>query len=487
MFLLLFIFAGTSFSQVDDGDKHQIAVRFIAPNYISPLENIPAPLEGGEYFGAGLAFEYQRRFAPNFLLGFPLRISHADKLDNESLAMATTVDETRDLSGLGVIGLDALLVFEPIARRSVFDPQIFVGIGTFTEDFSSFTPELPVGVNLNFRMGDNAYLSPQIAYHLALTDTEILDNLQAGIGLHFQLGESTPKPPPPPPVVDTDGDGIPDASDRCPTVPGPAETLGCPDTDGDGIVDIDDKCPEVAGSTAFMGCPDTDNDGIADPDDECPEEAGPVTNNGCPLSDRDGDGISDADDECPDVAGLASLGGCPDSDNDGIADQEDDCPTAAGSAANRGCPDSDNDGVVDKDDACPNEAGPASNRGCPEITVEDREVIEFAIQNINFETSSATLTSESRSVLNQVEDILRRYPGYNLVIGGHTDSVGSAENNQRLSERRAEAVYNYLVDKGIPTRRMSHEGFGETMPIADNRYKDGRDQNRRVTLDLVIL
>lgn len=475
-------------AQEDGNSKHQIAVRYIAPNFISLLDNRPSNVLGSESFGAGLEFEYQYRFAPNFLLGVPISISSSEAiLDNTVTLDGSPINLNRDLTSIAATSIAALLVFEPIAKPSFFDPQIYGGFGVFSDDWTDNTMELPVGVNLNFRLGGSAYVSPSISYRLGLDadDEGIRDNLRLGVGLHFQLGVPA-GPPPPPPVVDTDGDGIEDSADRCPTEAGPSSTLGCPDTDGDGIADIDDKCPEVAGVSEFMGCPDTDGDGLADPDDECPEEAGPVDNNGCPIPDRDGDGTPDAEDECPDVAGTLALMGCPDGDGDGIADKDDDCPTEAGPAANNGCPDTDGDGVLDKDDSCPTEVGPASNKGCPEITEEDQEVIEFAIQNINFETASARLTADSRDVLARVMDILKRYPGYQLAIGGHTDSIGSAESNQGLSERRAKSVYDYLVENGINARKLSYKGFGETMPIADNRYRDGRELNRRVTLDFFI-
>ncbi len=285
---------------------------------------------------------------------------------------------------------------------------------------------------------------------------------------------------------DTDGDGIADKNDACPTVAGLAQFSGCPDTDGDGVPDKDDKCPTVAGLTSLMGCPDADGDGIADGDDSCPTVAGLAEFGGCP--DTDGDGIPDKDDKCPTEAGPLSNNGCPiaDRDGDGVPDDKDACPDQAGSAALNGCPDTDGDGIADKDDKCPTEAGPKSNKGCPEITKEDKETIDFAIQNINFETSKAIITTGSRDILGRVIDILNRYPAYKLAIGGHTDSVGSEESNMKLSERRAEAVFNYLKEAGIAASRMTHKGFGETMPIADNATKAGRDLNRRVALDLTV-
>jgi outer membrane protein OmpA-like peptidoglycan-associated protein len=89
------------------------------------------------------------------------------------------------------------------------------------------------------------------------------------------------------PWPDTDGDGIPDKDDRCPTVPGPKENQGCPwpDTDGDGVLDKDDRCPTVPGPKENRGCPwpDADGDGVPDKDDECPRDPGPKENRGCPY------------------------------------------------------------------------------------------------------------------------------------------------------------------------------------------------------------
>ncbi|MBK7873276.1 MAG: OmpA family protein [Saprospiraceae bacterium] len=94
--------------------------------------------------------------------------------------------------------------------------------------------------------------------------------------------------------------------------------------------------------------------------------------------------------------------------------------------------------------------------------------------------------TSSFEVLNQIVDILKRYPDYKMRIGGHTDSVGSSSTNQTLSEARAKACYDYLISKGIEASRLSFTGYGETKPIADNRYKDGRDKNRRVEFDIYL-
>jgi Caspase domain/Thrombospondin type 3 repeat len=125
--------------------------------------------------------------------------------------------------------------------------------------------------------------------------------------------------------ADTDQDGIKTPS-------------GCPDvdTDGDGLADPQDECPTIFGKTP-SGCPDSDQDGIPDIKDNCPYEKGPESNLGCPV-DTDGDGITDAGDACPTEKGLPQFAGCPDTDGDGIPDKDDACPTQPGLAKDKGCP-----------------------------------------------------------------------------------------------------------------------------------------------------
>ncbi|MCS7036238.1 MAG: OmpA family protein [Saprospiraceae bacterium] len=201
-------------------------------------------------------------------------------------------------------------------------------------------------------------------------------------------------------------------------------------------------------------------------------------------ADRDGDGVLDTEDRCPDQPGLATTFGCPDRDSDGIADRDDRCPDEPGPATLSGCPDRDGDGLADRDDRCPDKPGPASNFGCPEVSQADRDILAAAVRNVQFATNSANLLPSSNAVLDQVAALMARYPEYRLVISGHTDSVGDDKFNLDLSKRRAKACYDYLVSKGVDPRRMTHEGYGETRPIADNNTEAGRARNRRVEFEL---
>ena len=278
---------------------------------------------------------------------------------------------------------------------------------------------------------------------------------------------------------DEDGDGISDMDDKCPNLAGVVENMGCPsDRDKDGVYDVDDLCPDLAGT--LKGCPDSDKDGVADKDDKCPQIAGTLM--GCPDSDRDG--IADKDDKCPNEPGPASNAGCPnDRDKDGVEDAKDPCPDTPGKF--NGCPDTDGDGLADNLDKCPNTPGIAANNGCPEIKKEDKKVLDVAMRNVQFTTGTATLTKASYKNLNDVINVLKKYPEMMLNIEGHTDDVGEDVNNQKLSERRANACMNYITSKGIVASRLMASGYGESKPIGDNKTSEGRKSNRRTEFNPV--
>ncbi|MFN4080614.1 MAG: OmpA family protein [Saprospiraceae bacterium] len=286
---------------------------------------------------------------------------------------------------------------------------------------------------------------------------------------------------------DIDGDGISDLSDECPTVKGVPELAGCPlkDADNDGVADVDDECPDIPGLPQFAGCPDTDGDGIEDRYDECPDLPGIALFLGCP--DTDGDGVEDAYDACPSVLGPPGFWcGCPptDTDGDGWLDDEDLCPWVWGVHEFRGCPDTDCDGIEDAFDLCPYLPGPAENRGCPVIEKKDLDKLKFAVKAVQFETGKAILKKDSEAILNDIADIMRRYPAYELFIDGHTDNVGKPEKNQILSEARARNCALYLADQGIDAGRINFAGYGQTQPVADNKTAKGKALNRRVEFRL---
>jgi OOP family OmpA-OmpF porin len=166
-----------------------------------------------------------------------------------------------------------------------------------------------------------------------------------------------------------------------------------------------------------------------------------------------------------------------DTDGDGIADPGDACPgTPAGTRVDaRGCEtDGDRDRVADGRDRCPDT--PAGTR------VDESGCSLTARLEVFFDNDSAVLKPESYADLDRVVKFMTDVPRAAGVLEGHTDSVGGAAPNERLSQRRAEAVRAYLVSRGIDGARLQAKGLGETQPEADDATEEGRARNRRVVL-----
>lgn len=142
--------------------------------------------------------------------------------------------------------------------------------------------------------------------------------------------------------------------------------------------------------------------------------------------------------------------------------------------------DDDGDGVNNCDDKCPDSvAGQAVGPdGCPvPLTID--------LKGVNFDFDKATLRPEAVVILDEAIAILQKYPQLKVEVAGHTDSVGTEEYNQGLSERRATTVHTYLTDKGIDAARLvGPVGFGELRPIDTNDTSEGRARNRRTELNV---
>jgi len=475
------------------GAKDAVSFRALFPNYRYQLDT----KWHNSNLTSGLEFEYGRFLGGPFSLLVPFKLAMAEY----------PLDDSGTKFNKGIyLGMDALLQMKLFKPTYFIVPSIHAGLGANYEDLQQVGFSLPFGAGLDFRLAQHTYLTTKAEYRIGFEN--LRNNIQLGVGIKMLLGDGngmTKKvgdrdkdgikddvdlcPDQAGTVAtsgcpDLDGDGIADINDQCPSEAGTAATFGCPDKDKDGIADKNDLCPDQAGLPALNGCPDTDGDGIADKDDRCPTEKGLASNAGCPIRDADGDGITDDKDDCPNAAGTAATKGCPDRDGDGIADKDDACPDARGLAATNGCPDTDGDGVIDSQDGCPNTPGPATNRGCPEITQKDKETLSFAARNVQFQTGSAIIKKESYTIMDQITDILKRYPDYNLRISGHTDNTGAAAANLKLSENRARACFDYLVSKGIAASRITSTGFGITKPVASNATPVGRAQNRRTEFEI---
>ncbi len=140
--------------------------------------------------------------------------------------------------------------------------------------------------------------------------------------------------------------------------------------------------------------------------------------------------------------------------------------------------------MLDKDDKCPEVKGTVANAGCPEVTAEVQKQLNEYAKTILFDTGKSTIKSQSAEVLTDIIKILNEYPNSKFTVEGHTDSVGSETLNQRLSDSRANAVKEYLVENGIDAFRLSALGYGESKPIDSNKTRAGRANNRRVEINL---
>jgi OOP family OmpA-OmpF porin len=283
-----------------------------------------------------------------------------------------------------------------------------------------------------------------------------------GAGLTFALG-AKPR--------DTDGDGVPDRADACPnTVHGAkVDAKGCPiDSDGDGVPDGIDQCAAtpVGAKVDAKGCPiDSDADGVFDGLDKCPGTpvGARVDSVGCPI-DSDGDGVPDGIDRCP-----GTLKGC--------------------TVDSLGCPrDADGDSVCDALDQCPDtpRGVKVDAHGCPaEIGEREQEMIDTGLIRLDdfpFEAGKADLGPQAKQQLDLVGAVLVKWPELEFEVAGHTDNKGQAKANQKLSEARAKAVREYLLQAfpALPAGHFVSEGYGASRPVVPNVSPEAMARNRRI-------
>jgi len=357
-------------------------------------------------------------------LGYQIIPQLAIELEGGYLPIQASYDNTFNRAFKGE--LNALYHF----LDGDWTPFILLGGGVYYLQSGSLGKDLDAPV-FHGGLGLRGLLAPWLALRIEGRDVlsdgfdgKLSNNIEILAGLDLFFSPKTVAK-----VLDQDGDGIPDAEDRCPDEKGPRKTRGCPDADGDGVIDSKDKCPDVPGKRELAGCPDE--------------------------KDSDDDGVIDSKDKCPDVAGKPEFAGCPDSDNDGVPDAEDKCPEQAGLKEHQGC--------------------------LPE------EVAKFtgAIKGIGFKTGKTDITKSSYPVLDAALKVIQDYPSLRLKIEGHTDNVGKSGKNQMLSEARADAVKTYFTGKGVDEKRLETVGYGDTKPKESNKSEKGRAVNRRIEFTVI--
>ena len=379
---------------------------------------------------------------------------------------------------------DDMLLNTPIGSQFVYGGAVAYHPVRFAEILIEYTGKLGVDGATGELLGGLKFLSGNAV--------EI--NAGGGLGVLPGIGTTdmrgvfgvTVAPDFDPRFRDPDGDGIPELFDKCP--------MAMEDYDG---VQDDDGCPDL----------DNDNDGVDDSIDQCPSIAEDKDNfqdeDGCPDPDNDNDGILDGPDRCPNAAetfnGYLDEDGCPDSntnkdtDYDGVGDGYDQCPFESedkdGFQDDDGCPDpdNDNDGFLDYEDQCP-DAREVVNRvndfdGCPDESDRVRILKNQIVisEKIFFDFGKATIKSQSDDLLSEIASLILAKPKLRIIrIVGHTDDVGTDESNLILSQDRANAVREALIQKGVEGHRLAAEGKGEREPLVKSTSEDARSKNRRV-------
>lgn len=409
-------------------------------------------LEANDMYGVRVGYNFTKAFGVEGLFDY----SHNNKSTNHGVN-----------AGISMFRYGGELLYHFIPDNA-FVPYIAAGYNgvKFDGDSDGYTNKgynktkgaFDYGVGAKFFVSENVAIRGDVR-HIIYKYDQTYSNFESTLGVYFAFGGAAPAAKPvvaePAPVVE-------------PVVaPVAAPVAVVPvDSDGDGVIDALDKCSNTPAGVA-------------------------VDMDGCPL-DGDKDGVADYLDKCPNTAAGAAVGtdGCPlDADNDGVADYLDKCPnTPAGVAVGTdGCPlDTDNDGVADYLDRCP--ATPAGVRinadGCPEAAVKaaaERFCSKPAVLAINFDTNKADIKAKYFDELKNIGDFLMYFPKAKGEISGHADSIGGAAFNLKLSQARADSVKKYLVDTfKVDDGRVTTKGYGESKPVASNKTKAGRAKNRRM-------
>lgn len=404
-----------------------VLTALISMSAVAGAENKGGTFSISPYIG-GYLFDGKQQLEMKPMPGVRLGYSFTDRIGAEASYGYARTDGTRNeaINGVKVhnYNLDLLYHFLPESRLV---PFLAAGIGGVHTDINAHHAAFNYGGGVKYAINEDIDLRGDVR-HILYTANETLNNLEYSVGVSFLFGRAKPAPAP---VVAPAPKPEPVAA-PAPPPPAPkavAAPVSAPmDSDNDGVIDDLDKCPGTPAGVKVdaKGCPiDSDNDGVPDYLDKCPgTPAGvKVDANGCPI----------------------------DSDRDGVPDYLDKCPgTPFGTH-------------VDKD-------------GCP----PPAKKVTISL-DVEFDFDKADIKKKYHEELGKVANFLEKYPTISGTIEGHTDNVGGAEYNMKLSQRRAENVKKYLVEKyKVSATRLTAKGYGLTKPIADNNSAKGRQKNRRV-------
>lgn len=398
-------------------------------------------------------------------------------------------------------GVAADLVGWVYLSSAKFSPYVYAGLGAYRyarrvsggvaypDNRNNLTIHVPLGFGADLMFSKYAGLNVDFGVRLMddLTDywqgdaertssLERLDLYAVGrVGVVFAFGSASSD--------DDDGDGLTNEEERTLAL----DPLRA-DTDSDGLNDGD----EVNRFRTNPKSIDTDGDGLLDADEVLVYKTSPMT------TDTDGDGLSDGDE----VVRFNTNPLHVDTDRDGLTDGEEVLKYGTDPRA----ADTDHDGVNDRDEIILHKTDPLKadadggsmidgaevrNRVRP-LDPNDharRDVVKpssveigssIVIEGITFAPGTLVIERGSEKALQRALSMLREHPMIEVEIRGYTDSIGSYAANMKLSQRRAEAVREWLVLRGIAPQRLTAKGYGPQFPVADNATPEGRAKNRRI-------
>ncbi|TSA28437.1 MAG: OmpA family protein [Ignavibacteriales bacterium] len=389
-----------------------------------------------------------------------------------------------------IIPIEARLLYTPFELEN-WNPYFYAGLGLvnysvtkkpvsvspLAVEADGWTLGIPVGIGTEIKLSDEVALDLSVGYNWSTTDNYNYYSIKGtndgfiNLGIGISLSNESLN-------TDKDKDGLTKKEELA---------LGTdpnnPDTDGDGLTDGD----EVMKYKTDPLKADTDGDGLSDGDEILKYKTNPL------KADSDNDGLNDGDE----IMKYKTDPLNPDSDGDGLKDGEE----VTMFKTNPLNADTDGDGLKDGEEVMKYKTDPLKadtdggtvndgvevKRGTNPLDPKDDIPItvvekEMTFDNVHFGFDKHNLTKSEKRILDNTYDVISKLTDAKVTLGGHADAIGSVKYNQKLSEKRANIVKEYLVKKGVNEAQITAEGFGKLKPVALNKTTKDRAKNRRVEI-----
>jgi OOP family OmpA-OmpF porin len=423
-------------------------------------------------FVGGYTFDGKQHLDTAPVIGVRGGYNFTDRLGAEAVFDYVKTEGTRSSNKSSVYNYhaDLLYHFFPSAKAVPFLMAGYGGITVDTDNAQRYSKgAFNYGAGLKYAMSEKVELRGEVR-HIMFKTSETLNNLEYGVGLGFLFGGAKPAPasvaaPVPPPAPKPEPAPVAEQPKALAPVAALSAAPGTVDKGAQSLLSWSCRNATSASITPGIGQVSLQGSQSVTPSDSsdytltCSGAGGTATSSSkvavtvpAPvIIDSDNDGVPDNLDKCPGTPPGVKVDavGCPlDTDKDGVPDYLDKCPeTPAGMH-------------VDKD-------------GCSPETLTIKLDVEF-------DTAKADIKKKYHDEIGKVAEFLNKYPTVTGTIEGHTDNVGDAGMNKKLSQRRADSVLKYLVEKyGVDSKRLTAVGYGKERPVAYNKTAEGRQQNRR--------